>query len=204
MSMNIPWWAWTSVAALIGLAELHAPGSYFIWIAIGAGLTAAIEAGWGLSLSAQIGAFAALSAISCAAGYFIYRRFNHPKDAASLNQRNLLMIGAQGVVCADIVNGQGKVRLGDSVWLADGPNLPEGPTSSSNQFKGHASPWRRREPTETEPSAGFNVRGVKDLLGHASFSTMEKHYTMAQSRVAGCALARAIEGRRKTAATLRR
>jgi membrane protein implicated in regulation of membrane protease activity len=67
-----------------------------------------------------------LSAISCAAGYFIYRRFNHPKDAASLNQRNLLMIGAQGVVCADIVNGQGKVRLGDSVWLADGPNLPEG------------------------------------------------------------------------------
>jgi hypothetical protein len=30
MSMNIPWWTWTSVAALIGLAELHAPGSYFI------------------------------------------------------------------------------------------------------------------------------------------------------------------------------
>jgi inner membrane protein len=126
MSMNIPWWAWTSVAALIGLAELHAPGSYLIWIAIGAGLTASIEVGWGLSLSAQIGAFAVLSAISCAAGYFIYRRFNHPKDAAPLNQRNLLMIGAQGVVCLDIVNGQGKVRLGDSVWLADGPNLPEG------------------------------------------------------------------------------
>ena len=64
MSMNIPWWAWTSVAALIGLAELHAPGSYLIWIAIGAGLTAAIEVGWGLSLSAQIGAFAVLSAIA--------------------------------------------------------------------------------------------------------------------------------------------
>ena len=126
MSMNIPWWAWASVAALIGLAELHAPGSYLIWIAIGAGLTAAIEAGWGLSLSAQISAFAVLSAISCASGYFIYRRFNHPKDAAPLNQRNLLMIGAQGVVCLEIVNGQGKVRLGDSVWLADGPNLPEG------------------------------------------------------------------------------
>jgi inner membrane protein len=35
-------------------------------------------------------------------------------------------IGAQGVVCLPIVNGQGKVRLADSVWLTDGPNLPEG------------------------------------------------------------------------------
>ena len=124
--MNIPWWAWACLAAFIGLAELHAPGSYLIWIAIGAALTAVVEAGWGLSLSAQIAAFAVLSAISCGAGYFIYRRFNHPKEATPLNQRNLFMIGAQGVVCLPIVNGQGKVRLGDSVWLADGPNLPEG------------------------------------------------------------------------------
>jgi len=124
--MNIPWWAWACLAALIGWAELHAPGSYLIWIAIGAGLTAALEAGWRLSLSAQIGAFAVLSAISCGVGYFVYRRFNQPKEAGPLNQRNLLMIGAQGVVCVDIVNGQGKVRLGDSVWLATGPNLPEG------------------------------------------------------------------------------
>ena len=38
-----------------------------------------------------------------------------------------------------------------------------------------------------------NVRGAKDLLGHASFATTEKHYVMAQSRLAGRALARAIE-----------
>ena len=37
-----------------------------------------------------------------------------------------------------------------------------------------------------------NVRGVKDLLGQASFATTEKHYIMAQSRLAGRALARAI------------
>jgi membrane protein implicated in regulation of membrane protease activity len=124
--MNIPWWLWACLAALIGWAELHIPGSYLIWIAIGAALTAAIEAVWGLSLSGQIGAFAVLSAISCGVGYFIYRRFDRADQAAPLNQRNLLMVGAQGVVCLPIVNGQGKVRLGDSVWLADGPDLPEG------------------------------------------------------------------------------
>ena len=39
-----------------------------------------------------------------------------------------------------------------------------------------------------------NVRGAKDLLGQASFQTTEKHYIMAQSRLAGRALARAIDG----------
>jgi hypothetical protein len=38
-----------------------------------------------------------------------------------------------------------------------------------------------------------NVRSAKDLLGHASFATTEKHYIMAQSRLAGRALARAIQ-----------
>jgi integrase len=38
-----------------------------------------------------------------------------------------------------------------------------------------------------------NVRGVKDLLGHASFGTTEKHYIMGQSRLAGRALAEAID-----------
>jgi integrase len=37
-----------------------------------------------------------------------------------------------------------------------------------------------------------NVRGVKDLLGHASFDTSDTYYIMAQSRLAGRALARAL------------
>jgi site-specific recombinase XerD len=38
-----------------------------------------------------------------------------------------------------------------------------------------------------------NVRGVKDLLGHASFATTEKYYIMSQSRLAGRVLARAVD-----------
>jgi integrase/recombinase XerD len=47
-----------------------------------------------------------------------------------------------------------------------------------------ASFWSSHDPV--------NVRGVKDLLGQASFATTEKHYIMAQSRLAGRALARAL------------
>jgi integrase/recombinase XerD len=51
-----------------------------------------------------------------------------------------------------------------------------------------ATLWSIRDPV--------NVRGVKDLLGHASFGTTEKYYIIAQSRIAGRALARAIGSKR--------
>jgi site-specific recombinase XerD len=53
-----------------------------------------------------------------------------------------------------------------------------------------ASFWSIRDPV--------NVRGVKDLLGHTSFgSAGEKHYIMTQSRLAGRALARAVDAARE-------
>jgi integrase/recombinase XerD len=39
----------------------------------------------------------------------------------------------------------------------------------------------------------LNILGVKDLLGHASFDTTEKHYIMTRSRLAGHALAQAMD-----------
>jgi integrase/recombinase XerD len=47
-----------------------------------------------------------------------------------------------------------------------------------------------------------NVRGAKDLLGQTTFTTTEKHYIMAQSRLAGRALARTIDNL-KSSATFR-
>jgi integrase/recombinase XerD len=52
-----------------------------------------------------------------------------------------------------------------------------------------ASFWSTQDPV--------NVRGARDLLGHASFGTTERHYIMAQSRLAGRALAHAIDSVRK-------
>jgi integrase/recombinase XerD len=52
-----------------------------------------------------------------------------------------------------------------------------------------ASFWSIRDPV--------NVRGAKDLLGQASFGITERHYIMAQSRLAGRALARAVDVARK-------
>jgi integrase len=42
-----------------------------------------------------------------------------------------------------------------------------------------------------------NVRGVKDLLDHASFDPTEKYYIMSRSRIAGHALRQAVDRMRK-------
>lgn len=52
-----------------------------------------------------------------------------------------------------------------------------------------ASFWSIQDPV--------NVRGAKDLLGQASFGITDKHYIMAQSRLAGRALAHAVDAARK-------
>lgn len=65
---------------------------------------------------------------------------------------------------------------------------------TSAAFGFSVSPHRFRDAaatflSERDPA---NVRAAKDLLGHASFDMTEKHYIMAQSRMAGRALAQAI------------
>lgn len=130
--MALPWWGWVILAGVLGLAEMQVPGAYLIWIALGAALTAAVDAAVGLSLEAQLGTFAVASAGSCGAGYFVYRELHRRQqgsvspDEVPLNERSLAMVGARGTVCEAILNGRGKVRLGDGVWLATGPDLAEG------------------------------------------------------------------------------
>jgi membrane protein implicated in regulation of membrane protease activity len=121
--IEIPWWPWMILAGILALAELHVPGSYLVWIALGAALTSAVDAAFGVSVEGQLGTFAAASALSCIAGYFVYRR---RRRVETLNDRSLAMVGERGTVCDAFFNGRGKVRLGDGVWLADGPDLAEG------------------------------------------------------------------------------
>lgn len=127
MMPAIPWWICAGLAAAIAGAEIHLPGGYFVWIAVGVTLTAAATAGGVVStLEAQLGVFVVATVFSCCAGYYIYGYRGFPGYKNRLNRRNLLMVGDRGVVSVPIINGRGKVRLGDSVWIAEGPELGVG------------------------------------------------------------------------------
>lgn len=122
-----PWWAWIVLAGALALAEMALPGSYLMWIALGAAITGLAAAITGMVLEGQLAVFAVATALSCIGGYFVYRgkEWEHGGEVP-LNAPRRSMVGARGTVCQTIVNGRGKVRIGDTVWLADGPDLAEG------------------------------------------------------------------------------
>jgi membrane protein implicated in regulation of membrane protease activity len=148
----LPWWVWVILAGVLGLAELHVPGSYLVWIALGAALTSAVHAAFGASLEGQLAIFAVASALSCIAGYFVYRRLGpRRRGEAPLNDRSMAMIKTRGTVCEALVNGHGKVRLGDSVWLAMGPDLGEGTAIVVSGVRGTRLVVEPANPAASEP-----------------------------------------------------
>lgn len=120
-------WIWAIGALGAAVAEILAPGFYLIWFAAGAAITALASFAVDLALTTQLLLFAAASAVSCVAGYFVYQRMIAPIAGTSpLNQHDLEIVGATGTVFEALKNGHGKVELGDSVWLAEGPDLAVG------------------------------------------------------------------------------
>ena len=47
-------------------------------------------------------------------------------DQPDLNRRPAQLVGRVGVVEEAIAHGRGRVRIGDTLWLAEGPDAPAG------------------------------------------------------------------------------
>ena len=120
-------WILAIGSVVVAVAELQCPGYYLIWIAAGGAIAALASFAVDRASTSQISVFSVSCSLSCIWGYFVYQRMIRSSEGnPPLNQRNLEMVGAKGVVTQALENGQGKVKLGDSVWLAEGPNLKTG------------------------------------------------------------------------------
>jgi len=127
MSLTVHYGWWLLALVLIG-AELLAPGYFMIWIGIAAAAVGVVlmvlpE----LSFLAQSVMFVLLAIVSCY-GYwhFVRRAAGERSDQPLLNRRAEQYIGRRFVLETAIVNGNGKARVGDSLWLVEGPDLPAG------------------------------------------------------------------------------
>ena len=127
LSLHYGWWLLALV--LVGI-ELMVPGFFMLWIGIAAALVGIILlVAPQLSFEAQAIAFAVLAVISCFAYWkFIRGVVDETSPLPLLNRRGEQLIGRRYVLETAIINGQGKARVGDSHWLVEGPDLPEGTT----------------------------------------------------------------------------
>jgi len=123
--MHYGWWIF--VLVLIG-AELLAPGYFLIWIGFAAaalGIVTFLVPE--LSFLVQAVLFAVLALVSCVVYWrFVRKVVDESSDQPLLNRRAEQFIGRRYTLDTAIVGGKGKVRIGDSPWLAEGPDLPAG------------------------------------------------------------------------------
>ena len=121
-----PHWWWLLAAALLALVEIVAPGIFSVWVAGAAALTALIVWGVDLPLAFQLVLFALLAIGAVFAGRRWYERNPVASPDPLLNDRAARLIGQRVEVVGAIRGGEGRVRVGDGVWPARGPDAEAG------------------------------------------------------------------------------
>ena len=98
-----------------------------IWFAAAALGAAAIAWLWpGLAWEHQALIFAALAVASVAFGRLAFTPARSPRKETRLNRRAESYIGRTFTLDAPIVDGRGRLKIDDTVWLAAGPDFPAG------------------------------------------------------------------------------
>ncbi len=121
-----PHWFWLTLGVLLGATEIVAPGFFLIWLsgaAIATGLVAWVMP---ISLPLQVGFFAVLSIVSVYVGRRWFALNPTESTDPNLNDRGARLIGESVIVVEAIVGGKGRVKVGDSVWIAKGADAAVG------------------------------------------------------------------------------
>ena len=121
-----PHWLWLIGATLLAIAELVVPGVFLIWIAAAAAATGAVTLRFGLPAAFQFALFALFAIGSVMAGRRLYSANPVESSDPLLNDRAARLIGRTVTVVTASEHGEGRVRVGDSVWPCVGPDAAEG------------------------------------------------------------------------------
>ena len=119
-------WVWVLVAVVLAVCELFVPGVLLVWFAAAAAATGLVTLATGIGLPFQLALFALFSIIAVLGGRQLYARSPVPSSDPLLNDRAARLTGRTVTVVAAIEHGEGRVRVGDSVWSARGPDCAEG------------------------------------------------------------------------------
>ncbi len=119
-------WGWLALGVGLAIAELVAPGYFLIWVAAAALVTGFVAAWLPVPFEGQVVLFAVLGGLALVAGRKWYARNPGTLADPMLNDRGGQLLGETAVVTRTIEGGSGKVRHGDTEWLAQGPDAQPG------------------------------------------------------------------------------
>ena len=119
-------WNWLFLAVALFALEAIVPGVHFVWFGVAATIVGLLGLLTGFAWQWQLIAFALLSVATVFAARRFARPDTTPSDAPDLNARGAQYIGRLVTVEEPIRGGRGKVRVGDTVWQAEGADAPVG------------------------------------------------------------------------------
>ena len=105
------------------------PGVFFLWIGIAAilvGVIAVLPGAIGFAWQWQVIVFLVLAVASVFVGRRLMSGRGAESDEPLLNKRAEQLVGQTATLSEPIVDGHGRIRMGDTLWRVTGPELPAG------------------------------------------------------------------------------
>ena len=124
----LTYWHWFIAALVLLILEAFMPGAVFLWLGIAAGFTALLvllvpSVLWQVQFVVFV-----VASVGSILAWRHYKQSQPPDqtDQPALNRRGEQYIGRVVTLDSAIVNGTGRIRLADTTWKVNGPDLPAG------------------------------------------------------------------------------
>lgn len=124
---NMEFWHWWVLAICLVILEVFAPGAFFLWMGVSAVVVGLLlwlfpSMGW----EAQMLVFSVLSVVAVVSWRFYLKKYPTQSDEPKLNRRGQRYVGRTFTLDSPIVNGVGKIKVDDSTWKVEGPEMVKG------------------------------------------------------------------------------
>jgi membrane protein implicated in regulation of membrane protease activity len=124
---HIDHWHWWILAVALLVLEAFAPGTFFMWMGISAGVVGLLvlvmpDVGW----EYQVFAFSVLSVLSILMWRLYFGKHPVQTDQPSLNRRGEQYVGRSFTLSQPIINGSGKIHVDDTSWKIHGDDCASG------------------------------------------------------------------------------
>lgn len=119
-------WGWFVIGALLLVAEIFVPGAFLIWFGLAAIATGVLALGLDIGWQGEVLCFAVLALATVLAGRRLAPKPGEHSDRPFLNRRAESYVGRVFTLDEPILGGVGRVRIDDTVWRVEGPDLEAG------------------------------------------------------------------------------
>ena len=114
-------WYWWVIGFILLVLEILTPGYFFMWMALSGFVTGIVTFLIpATSMNMQILVFSVMSVVTIIVWKFYGKKHPMKSDQPLLNKRGVQYIGRVFNLYEPIKNGQGKIKVDDSIWKVHG------------------------------------------------------------------------------------